>query len=170
MGRMSFSLPANEYFILKFVFPDASKLFDVESVTQQEGPVLAAERSCPLLKATSSFLRGRHQSQWCSAAAGSLVCPLWPSLPLSSAPVAGAYSLCPLNLFSAYFAASVPSTNKDALPACMDNRERTACGGEQRCSSSILHMLSSLSLANSSPFVICPIYLPKYHPNIFSFI
>lgn len=96
MGRMSFSLPANENFILKFVFPDASKLFDAELVTQQEGPVLAAERPCPLLKATSSFLCGRHQSLRCSAAAGSLVCPLQPSPPLWSAPVAGAYSPCPL--------------------------------------------------------------------------
>lgn len=55
-----FSLLANGNFILKFVFPDASQLFDAESLSQQEGPVLAAERPCPLLKTTSSFPHGRH--------------------------------------------------------------------------------------------------------------
>lgn len=84
-GKNEFSLSANGNFILKFVFPDASQLFDAESVTQQEGSVLAAERPCPLLKTTSSFPHGRHHSSRCFAAVGPLVCPLQPSPPLWSA-------------------------------------------------------------------------------------
>lgn len=75
-GKNEFSLSANGNFILKFVFPDASQLFDAESVTQQEGPVLAAKIPCQLLKTTSSFPCGRHHSPQCSAAVGPLICPL----------------------------------------------------------------------------------------------
>lgn len=81
-GKNEFSLLANGNFILKFVFPDASQLFDAESVSQQEGPVLAAERPCPLIETTSSFPHGRHHSSWWSAAAGPLAQPLQPSPPL----------------------------------------------------------------------------------------
>lgn len=157
-GKNEFSLSANGNFILKFVFPDASQLFDAESVTQQEGSVLAAERPCPLLKTTSSFPHGRHHSSRCFAAVGPLVCPLQPSPPLWSAPVAGALSPCPLNPFSAHFAASLPftnpSTNKDALPASLENWERRAHEGCWKSILVLLHMLSSPSSANPSPFAI----------------
>lgn len=167
-----FSLLANGNFILKFVFPDASQLFDAESLSQQEGPVLAANRPCPLLKTTSSFPHGRRHSSWCSAAAGPLVHPLQPSPPLWSAPVAGASSPCPLNPFSAYFAASLPSTNpstnQDALPPSLENWKRREHVKDAGRASLFSFTCSPLPIEQTLlPLPFVPIYLPKYHSEIF---
>lgn len=131
-GKNEFSLPANGNFTLKCVFPDASQLFDAESVTQQDRPVLTVKRPFPLLETTFSFPCGRQHSPQCSAAVGALVLPLQSS-PHSDLPLWLMSLLldlsCSLNLFSAYFAAFLSFHQQGCSPAPSENCEKRTCEG-----------------------------------------